>query len=645
MSGTEYELTRTFNSATLSVDDQKIATGAGQVTKKVEEILGLSGRLFLDLRTAPQEEASTILTLGATKISALLNTVTQVDVIDRVLDQCSKMSLDINGYLERKDELDTKTAAELVEKLRQELLTKHAALTKTQAGQQKAAEFRDAAQLQHSDLNTQRETFIAAAHNYSELEGRIATLEESVSQKEHALERLKPFPAKQLKELKERKEHLDKQLQQERTALGAYQANVERLQPAMHERAKKIASAESSLAETMDQIDLSDPAESEGIHKVHTRKGDLQAQFSAVEEKATTLDKSLKDAICPTCKRPYDSTEHDVEHLQSDLKGLRVRMLDLGVKLQEADREIEAMEKERTRLQKLNEAQLHLEVSLNALKQQQAEDAKVIEKAPPQTEGLWDQVVAAREVYAQAETSNNQYIAAAEAFEAAADRLRTSRIDLKKKQASMPEEVTPEQIAEALERYTTAQEIAGELTTKLAEQTTAYSTGYQQFQREQQRLQELQKKELELKEKIDRAIRVRDLAKYLRKNRDAFTQKVWSTILGYASEFVAMATSGTITAMDRDEEGEFRYTEDGYNMPVKAASGLQKAILGTGVRLALAQAVAAPVDFFLLDEVTAGASDEASMAVTQALTQTGSQIVGITHRTMDAAVADKVISL
>ena len=72
---------------------------------------------------------------------------------------------------------------------------------------------------------------------------------------------------------------------------------------------------------------------------------------------------------------------------------------------------------------------------------------------------------------------------------------------------------------------------------------------------------------------------------------------------------------------------------------------MQLAILGVAVKLALAAAIGSTFDVLLLDEVSAAASDENALRLTECLAATGQQVFLITHREADAVAAQDVIAL
>ena len=135
------------------------------------------------------------------------------------------------------------------------------------------------------------------------------------------------------------------------------------------------------------------------------------------------------------------------------------------------------------------------------------------------------------------------------------------------------------------------------------------------------------------------------LAKYLRTNRDRFMRAAWDGLLTYASVFVGNASDGAITELKRTSKGDFTYVEDGREMPLELASGMQLSILGVAIKLALMAAVGSRFDVLLLDEVSAAASDDNALRLTECLAETGQQIFLVSHREADAVAAQEVLTL
>ena len=122
-------------------------------------------------------------------------------------------------------------------------------------------------------------------------------------------------------------------------------------------------------------------------------------------------------------------------------------------------------------------------------------------------------------------------------------------------------------------------------------------------------------------------------------------QELWGQIMGFASDFASICTDGKIERVDRTAEGSFQFTEAGESTPIEAASGAQKSIMSLGVQLAMDTLLPDTFGALLLDEPTSQMDANHSMSLTQVLAQTGKQIIMVSHREMDATVAQAHIHL
>ena len=87
------------------------------------------------------------------------------------------------------------------------------------------------------------------------------------------------------------------------------------------------------------------------------------------------------------------------------------------------------------------------------------------------------------------------------------------------------------------------------------------------------------------------------------------------------------------------------YVENGNEFPATAASGAQSSLMGLGTQLALADMLPCPLNTLMLDEVGADADEELSLSMATVLAANHSQLLVVSHRTLDGAVADNLISL
>ena len=115
--------------------------------------------------------------------------------------------------------------------------------------------------------------------------------------------------------------------------------------------------------------------------------------------------------------------------------------------------------------------------------------------------------------------------------------------------------------------------------------------------------------------------------------------------MAYASTFVKEASGGALTELRRTAGGEFTYVEDGEELPLELASGQQLGDRRSGKKSNSSAAVGSSFEVLLLDEVSAAASDDNALQLAACLAKTGQQVLLVSHRDADAAVAADVIAL
>ena len=102
---------------------------------------------------------------------------------------------------------------------------------------------------------------------------------------------------------------------------------------------------------------------------------------------------------------------------------------------------------------------------------------------------------------------------------------------------------------------------------------------------------------------------------------------------------------GAVTAVGRDNKGKFTFTEGGEELPVAAASGAQQSLMGLGVQLAMASMLPSPLATILLDEPGSDMDQEHSLTLATLLAADHNQLLMVSHRELDGAVANNTIAL
>ncbi len=340
-----------------------------------------------------------------------------------------------------------------------------------------------------------------------------------------------------------------------------------------------------------------------------------QAQRQAVEEaRAAEAELAAQEAlvagsVCPTCKRPFG----DDSHLPSP----------------------DALDQLRQRVTRLSRQASEHETAVT--------DAEQYNQALTVAQAVIDELAGKKQELAEVQTALSA-VKGVSAQELAAARLAHTNAVRAEANYQTEQRIKEEALREIAMLRDPVPPVPACSQEEVEQAAAVYGAAYRQHQATEAALQDARSRYSGLRDRLrDTRVRVwalkreaasaaleaqRDhalgeLGKYLRYNRDRFTKSAWDALLAYASDFVRQASDGAISALQRDEQGDFTFIEGGEPMPLELASGMQLAILGVGVKLALGAAVGSNFDVLLLDEVSAAASDENALRLTECLAATG----------------------
>lgn len=637
--GREYRIERTTGKVRLFRGDDLIASSASAVTEAVEELLGMSKKRFLDLKYSEQKRTEHMLTVGGTELHAIIEEISGADLVTEVIAKATDIASQCKGGLDALPEVDLpslkedlKTLAEAVETSSQKLKALDQQLAKAFETLEGAKQARSKAQRNNS---LRRE------------------LTEKVSQAQEGLAIAKAAHAEAMADYNDNREmakrydrYKEKKTELENKISKAVQINKEFED--LDTRGKALSKLLEAKQEKLDELKATllsldfDPArlfqlreqlaEADSIHK---------QELKAYKQICNSLD----DAYCHACKRPLDGAhiEELKKQKEEGAKRLEAAASEAG-KLSNQVNELAEVEERWGGLQKEITA---LASYLNAKGEelegiQQAADKLDGKTKPQKVIDEWKvdlQVVT--EKFSLAIAAKDRVTQAGKKSEQA-----NNRINLLTKQieevGEIPEEIALPPLDESVER--SQQTVDG----LKSEHRDALSS--RQF---------AEHRHAEISEQIDKAEKViskrrhlegrlktsQELTKYLRKNRDRFLMEIWEGVMGYASHFVSSCTDNAIESVSRQEDGKFTYVEAGETMPIEAASGAQRSLMGLGVQMALSQMLPTAFDGVLLDEPTSDMDEERSMAMALMLANSKSQVLMVSHRQMDNSVASHNITL
>ena len=621
-----YTVTRSKMSATLKQGDKTIATSHTDVNKEIESLLGVSGRNFKLLNASQQGDVNSILYLNSATINEIVNEITGVTLVDDALQRCreeanrtgwaeaaaeglkSRLELDVTALYKQQQQLNGVTA------WLQQTETQYASVKAEVQAKEDALAALEREYLATRSASMRREKLLGYAE---QLTDQIVTLQQQQADFNEPSYLALSEKFDQANENINRRTYLTRTIKDRQADVTAAKRSVETL-------TEKLGTTKMLLKDCDDRQVLA--------HEETARSALEQAR-----ERSRTLASLLKDAVCEAC----------------------------GTQLKDIDRPalIKEMEENEARLPKLTatwqglrdavDEQRKLESALPTL-EQQLDDwtdrftaaSSLLEKLQEELTHLLSErdVLDIRKRYADAKTQYDLFLLAKQQLVGKKEELQNVQDELSTL-TSFGRLVSDEEILQAREQARESRTVADQWSEAIHEQEKAHASLSQSVRHlsEQVERQEQQLQEAESQRTVYRAHR--ELEKFLKKNREAYMAEIWTRLLSYASQFISDATQGGITEISRAESGRFAYLEKGERMPVELASGMQQAILGLGLKLALGAAIGAGRRLLILDEVTAAASDSNSLMLCSLLAKYPGQVLMVSHRDADAAVADAVVSL
>jgi DNA repair exonuclease SbcCD ATPase subunit len=594
-----YTVRRGTKGALLRQDGTVLASGQTAVTAAMEALLNCSAKDFIAFQVARQNEAASILTLGSTKLNAHMESVCGVSLVDNAVQWLRARVLEAKGLADQ---------AQLIEErlihLREELpALEQAAQTATHAHDAQLAD-RNAAQEMVAYLSGEVRRLTEAVTLHSTHKRAREALQDLLNSLPDVLA---PDPD-EVQEVAQQLDHLKAQA----AVFGS--AKTARAQ-----RLRDVVVAEQALADAK----LSVPVD---LPSIETIESELLIASNDVAQARSTWNMAVKErdsSACHACGRPFDdardeaSLEALVSAAQAALTAATEKESGLRHRLAQARTGIRAEEIFQAAMRRLLEARERLEetpepeeVDAQALADLTAKSAQLTQQA--------QQFEERARVLAQWAALPDPGPDEGEALKETHKALEAWR-----KHANETENLLLRSEYD-LKEARTALERADRESTELSERAKTMAAG------------------------MDKAKQRKQLVDVLVDNRESFMAGAWARLLSTASDFASAATQGAVTQLQREGDEFFFYevaddAHDGERRPIELASGHQQAVLGVGIKLALTAAVGAAFDVVLLDEVSAGATDELSLMMTRALKEQTSQCLLISHRQADAALADCVI--
>lgn len=677
-----YILTRTGTSAKLVRDwhtqvgeikePEIVANGTNPVTLMIEDLLGLSGKDWNLFVQSKQGSSAGILDFGAAALNRKVEEFAGVDLIDKVQAEAQRQAVQNTSHA------DAHTVSE--EDIK-------AAYDECQAAS-------EAKQL--AGINVEAAVQELEAHGSFALEQPPAT--EPMRQAIRDVDTLSNkigVAEVQVKNMQERVDEAKKRLEgRELQDAAALQAELQKAKTAGGE----LAVAEKNLQEEASHRKAVQQDTDESDLLLDTRQGEFNANWAEFDEDASqaVVDKMNIDipaaevelaarqeevgkakgaydnllmlsdgAVCPTCQRAKE--DHDPVKLAAEAEEARVYWESCKTSTAEYQTSINSVKADlKGRVETLaayNKAAAAVDSASEGYKANTEALGKLrkAEDIQKDLEAATAALTASREAYAELNAKLKGVTAANEAFNTDKDALTKAEKALNENEVTlqllndqleaMPEPPTDAELAAAVKAeadyqaaLTSFNSVKQALTFAVTEAQSAHRFAEQAYATAEAKVEQHKASAVKALEFATLAKKYSRLVQFLRDRRQAYLKEVWDTIMGVAGKLVRIASKDTITAISNDE-GEFFYVEDGTLAPTASASGAQKAMIGVSLRVGLARALYGKDSLLSFDEPTESCREHNAASLAAMIAGSAKQVLLITHRETDQALAQNIINV
>lgn len=649
-----YTIRRTSTNCKITNSEgEVVATGNTPCAKFVEDLLSCPFKDFDLVFMSKQSEAAGLITFGATELNRKVEEFAGVAVIDRIAKELGSDSNGVRIALESFEYENVEGLKAQITELAEQVASLSEQLTRSESSAKQAAD--QVKNLRstlagYQEFNAEQDRLIS---EQADLRSKITALEAQIGMKSGQVEQIEQrmelcYPVEQ-SEIEEVK-GLRTKLSQATTALNQLPSSIALTQQL--DEAKEKVKAEQEWKEALPSLqkalEVAKSAETVAKEKLY----DLQTQLKTKRKDLAEAEKALEAGVCRSCNRPYDdhnpaefeaeisATSQQIEALEQEVEVQSKLAKDKAKLVVSANNKLAdhsaaspgtgwsvKAEKLEADLKEVGARRKHLEQTLMGLPTQDELDSKL------------EQLIGDYNLWSQ---TKKELSSATEQLSDLGERKAVLATKLESQPQPQPKEDTDEVIAE-LEAANEANRTASVAVTRLQGQLSEVTAELRNKKTSLSRAEANNQKMAELQARLNTT---KQLAKYLKEERIKFMNGVWSMILGTATNFINKSTSGWITAVGRNEAGDFTFTENGFEAIAKeSASGAQKAFIGTALKVGLAQAKMGSHSMVLLDEPTADMSNARAGQLAAGLMGLSGQKIMITHRSSERMIAQNVIQV
>jgi DNA repair exonuclease SbcCD ATPase subunit len=653
--GDRYRVTRSKTTAKLvrieAEGEVLVANGNTPVTAEVESMLGLSAKDYNLFVQSRQGETSGVLTFGATALNNKVEEFAGISLIDEVRTRASSVASQARARVEG---LATE---ERLEEVHQEC---HAAADALQTATSELQHAEDQQRMLPEPVLSKpavsAEALIRAQHQAQQSIASLRAAEELLGHRREAL-------ATAEQDLAGAPQPVDVAALEERKLADASQLATGRVElRSLNEAISHAVQADKQLSEARISLaTVTHPTDEEAAEAFGAVDAAQLAKDTLISEQAALVNrlrdlKSLRDgAACPTCGTAL--SEHDPEKLAAEIEQTVQQQQALKQRLQDATEALGTANAHLQALSRRADEYDRLAAEVTKLEKVQKDPSELGDLRAQQNllaQELDDLVSTLGRIEADLQNSreiNTRHQTAVQRCTTASRLLRECEqqvADLVSAQRPAPTDAEIEAARAAEQAYQeernqyqlNSSRLEGAV--RLAKQVLANAR--QQHERLLEQFNAIADQVAEAGIQRARADQAGRLTRFLGDRRQSYLQDVWGAVLAAASHQVNSASHGAITRIVNDG-GDFLYEEDGVLAPVSAASGAQKAFIGSALRIGLARALYGSDSLLIFDEPTESMSEHNASGLAASLAGAAHQLLLITHREQDQVLATNIITV
>ena len=673
-----YTLVRTLTTAKLTKNNidgtnELKANGHTPVTLFIEEHLGLTLKDWELFIQSSQGSAAGILTFGAAALNKKVEEFAGVDLIDKIQTLAQQRAGTIGARAEAK-----LVPEERMAELREE---SNASLDQLQVAQSARKEAEEAlaacpqppAPLEGptaADMRKAQRAVDVASVDVDKAEASVKNAKERLEDARARVGGRKHQSVEQLKEELAQLESSGNELKVRSSKLRSDDSAHEKLEDQLTALRNKKDSAEAELAalETLSVADMRTELVAAEEYAAST-KADISREQEAVGAKLNTYDSLQKMAAgstCPTCKRAKE--DHDPETLAAEAAAAKEQVETAQRYVAKLQDDLKVFEASAARLRKQIDQRTQTEQQAASAASAYAQAVSDIlpfraaseglraelETITAQLEKLRNDFAEKRAAIRTCESHNTQLdedIKQVSRLESELEVCEDHLTDANKVLEDLPDGPQDAEIFAADQREAKYQQdkhdqqlTANTLNHAVSAAVSAHSQVVAAVKRTGEALDSAHATNKAAEDDVAEAKRCERLVRFLRERRQSYLKEVWDTIGALSSSLVRKSSSQVISRID-NREGEFFYEEEGNLAPTISASGAQKALIGTSLRMGLSRALYGGDSLMIFDEPTEGCTEFNASNMVATLATSARQVLLITHRENDQALAQHIINV